>query len=295
MKSEISKIVDFKNADRLGEPKALYRLPKDLQKLFAAYCASRPHPEMVPEDFEEMQANQDKAVQDLVDITAGLVEQQGSVSQPALVTRSLSPLFDRPRYEVRSLDRADADPGRPLFVTADPALEGELRIGDVVVLSADGGRIIDLDNDLGRTGETGTVVGIHPDQDFPYEVELEGDGHLQPRKGAMLWERLNPRPVVGDRVKVMGGFIYAYAPGDSAGRFIKNPWRHDLDLSHLHGTVPRTTAMRIEAKVDKFFHPGNYPDTSGRFEQGEALLIYGPPGVGKTWTVTVVFSKKPRQ
>ena len=292
MRANEKKVVDFKAGDRADDtgPKALYRLPDDIRKLYESYRCNRPGLQAAAEEFEEKQARQDKAVRKMMDITTSLIQQKGSVSQPALVTRCLAPLFNSPRFEVRSLDRGDALPGRPLFVAADPVLENQLQIGDVVVLSGDGARIIDLDNDLRRSGETATVIGVHADQDFPDELELQGDGHLNQRLDAMKWERLQPDPAIGDRVKVMGGFIHAYAPGESASRFVKNPWRDDLDIYDLHGTVPRRTLKLILSRADKFFNREKYPQPDQRFAPRDALLVYGYPGVGKTWTVTVAFS-----
>ena len=140
--------------------------------------------------------------------TAALVDQKGSVCQPAMVIRPLSPLFDRPRFEVRWMERALADLGRPLFVGADLSLHGQIAVGDVVVISSDGSMIIDIDNGMLRCGETGTVTGIE-DKQFPcYEVELEGEASR--RVDTIKWARLAETPKVGDRVKVrMGAYSCA--------------------------------------------------------------------------------------
>jgi hypothetical protein len=292
MKPEMNKVLEFTTGDPVDDrgPKALYRLPDEIRKICEIYRSNRPGFNASPEEFAEKQSLQDKAFDGIVEIAAAAIDRQGSISQPALVVRALPPSFNFPRYEVRSLDRGEAVPGRPLFVTADPALKNELHLGDVVVLSGDGARIIDMDNELRRYGETATVIGVHTDQDFPYEVELEGNGHLNQRLDAMKWERLHPDPRIGDRVKIMSGFIHAYAPGQSASRFVKNPWRDDLDIQDLHGVVPRRTLKLILSKADKFFNRKKYLNPAGRIAPKDSLLIYGQPGVGKTWTVTVAFS-----
>ena len=56
---------------------------------------------------------------------------------------------------------------------------------------------------------------------FPYEVELEGEASRW--VGAIKWARLAVTPKVGDRVKVLGGIIHAFAPPDSYSAFRKEP------------------------------------------------------------------------
>jgi hypothetical protein len=273
-----------------GGQKALFRLPDEIRELHAAYQTNKPgvsDPEAV---FHEKQQRQDEALGEILAITASLIEKKGAVTQPALVTRRLADLFDTPRMEVRLLDGCDAQPGRPLFVVADHALKDELCIGDVVVLSREGSSIIDIDNKLGRSGQNATVIEINPAHDFRYELELEGDNHISRRMDAIAWERLDPPPAVGDRVKVMGGVIYSYAPRESASRFRKNAWRDDLDITDLCGTVPRRTCSLILSRVHRWFHAETYPKRSKRFSKSDTILLYGPPGVGKTWTVTVAWS-----
>jgi len=270
---------------------SFFSLSDNAQKLYREYFENRSTLKDPPEVFNGKQMKQEQLVGKLLDIIDYLIEQKGSVTQPGLVMRCLEPILGKPRFEVRFLDRADAELGRPLFVTADEALEADILIGDIVVLSGDGGRIIDVDPHMLRSGENGIVIAIHTEQDFPYEVELERDGHLKARIGALKWERLQPEPNVGDRIKVMCGVIHAYAPGDKAcSRFKKNPWRVDLDENDLHGAVPRRTAQLILAKVDRWFNPDQYPLRASRFAGRDAILLYGPPGVGKTWTVTVGWS-----
>jgi DNA polymerase III delta prime subunit len=239
--------------------------------------------------------NQDQAERGILDITAYVIEQKGSVTQPAIAMRRTDPFFDKPRFEVRFLDRGDAEPGRPLFVTADPSLQDEILIGDVVVLSADGGRIIDVDAKMLRTGDYGTVAAVRMEQDFPYEVDLEGEGRPSSKVCALKWERLNPAPSVGDRVKVMGGIIHAYAPTEVVSTRFKKIPRDDLSGSDLHGTVPQQTLRLLESIVDRRFNPDQYPPRTRRLSHRNALLLYGPPGVGKTFTVEVLRSVLQRQ
>lgn len=270
--------------------KALFDLPGEIQEMVDIYRVNEPTADDPPEAVAEKLRRRDEAFRGMTGVTISLIEQKGSVTQPALVTRRLDPLFETPRFEVRLIDRSDAELGRPLFVTADPALRDELRIGDVVVLSRDGSRILDVDNLLCRSGQNAALIGIHPEQVFPYEIELEGDGHIFRRMDAITWDRLEPAPTVGDRVKVMGGVIWGFAPRESASRFKKNPWRDDLDLSDLYGSIPRMTCTLILAKVDKWFNSHRYPRRTGRLGRNEAFLLYGPPGVGKTFTVDVAWS-----
>jgi hypothetical protein len=270
---------------------SFFSLPENVQELHKVYQENRPSREDPPDIFNAKRLNQDRAMQELSGIAAYLFDQKGSVTQPALVMRPLEPILDKPRFEVRFLDRADAELGRPLFVTADQALAADILIGDIVVLSGDGGRIIDVDPHMLRSGESGIVIAIHFEQDFPFEVELERDGHLNARIGALKWERLQPEPSVGDSVKVMGGVIHCYAPSDTTGsRFKKNPWRDDLYETDLHGAVPRSAMRLLLAHADRCLHPHRYPPRSNRIAGREAILLYGPPGVGKTWTVTVAWS-----
>jgi hypothetical protein len=130
---------------------------------------------------------------------------------------------------------------------------------------------------------------VHRDHALPFELELEGEAQLFRRIEAMPWERLTPLPSVGDRVRVMGGVIHGYAPTESVSRFKVNP-RKDLDRTDLHGSVPRRTLDLILSKVHRHFHGDLYPPRSRRFSDRDALLLYGGPGVGKTWTVTVAWS-----
>jgi DNA polymerase III delta prime subunit len=277
--------LEFRKTDQ----KALFRLPKDADEFHSIYQKNKPSVNDPLELFQKKQKKQDNAFRQLLEVCSSLIEKQGKVTQPAVVTRRLCPLFDNPRYEVRSIDRNDAQPGRPLFVVADLALEDEVRVGDVVVLSGEDSRIIDVDNDLPRSGEVGTIIGIHPDQDFPYELELESDGYINHRLDAIKWERLEKSLEIGDRVKVMCGVIHHLAPQKSYSQFVKNP-RVDLDRSDLHGAVPCQALDNILTQVDRYFNPEKYPARTTRFGEKTALLFYGPPGVGKTHCVSVAWS-----
>lgn len=274
---------------------SFFKLPEEVQKLHNEYTANRPRKED-PDDVYAMKVRkQDQAERGILEITAHVIEQKGSVTQPALVVRRLDPLFDKPRFEVRFLDREGAEPGRPLFVTADPALEGEILIGDVVVLSGDGGRILSVDDKMARRGEFGTVSAVYAEKDIPYEVELEGDGRPSSRIGALKWGRLSSEPSAGDRVEVMGGIIHAFAPTEVVSTRFKKIPRDDLSESDLHGTVPQQTCRLLQSMVDRWFNKDQYPARTGRVSKGNALLLYGPPGVGKTFTVQVLSSILNRQ
>jgi hypothetical protein len=218
-------------------------------------------------------------------------EPEGHVSQPAMVTRQIAPHFNYPRFEVRSLDRNDAEMGRPIFVLAEPGLEQDVDIGDVVVLFGEGNklRIVDIDLDFPRAGETATIIGVHPDSYFRYELELEGDSYLARRLDALKWGRLEKNLQIGDRVKVMGGVIHSLAPGKEHSRFIVYP-RDDLDRSDLHGGVPNLVCDLILAETDRNLHCEKYPARTSRFGSKTALLLYGPPGVGKSFSVSVACS-----
>ena len=292
-----AKIAHLKKKETPSEEfdSSFFKLPEEVQKLHNEYTENRPRREDPEEVFATKVRRQDQAERGILDITAYVIEQKGNVTQPALAMRRMDPLFDKPRFEVRFLDRGDAEPGRPLFVTADPALQGEILIGDVVVLSADGGRIIDVDAKMLRTGDYGTVAAVRMDQDFPYEVELEGEGRPSSKVCARKWERLDPAPSVGDRVKVMGGIIHAYAPTEVVSTAFKKIPRDDLSDSDLHGAVPRMTLRLLESMVDRWFHPDQYPPRKSRVSTGNAFMLYGPPGVGKTFTVEVLRSKLHRQ
>jgi hypothetical protein len=267
----------------------LFELPESLQQTFFNYQANRPVYGDSLETFQEKIDEQERSVAEVFNITASLIQQRGSVSQPAMVIRPLTPLFDKPRYEVRSImERADAELGRPLFVVADPGLEGEIEAGDIVVISADGSMVIDVDKEFKRGGESGVVTKILEDcHQFPFEVELEGEASR--RVGAIKWARLAATPNVGDRVKVMGGIIHSFAPPDTYSSFRKEP-RTDLDRSDLHGLVPQMTLRQMEKEAHRYFHPEEYPKRSGRFDNGKYFLLYGPAGVGKSWTVVVLWS-----
>jgi hypothetical protein len=218
-------------------------------------------------------------------------EKEGHVSQPAIVIRQKEALIGEPQYEVRSLDRNDADMGRPIFVLAEPDLESEICVGDVAVLFGEPNnlRIIDVDNGFPRSGETATILGVHINQDFPYELQLEGDGYLNRNMDAIKWERLEKNLKEGDRVKVMGGVIHNLAPKEKHSRFVKNP-REDLERSDLHGAVPNHALDLILAEVDRYFNPEPYLPQPARFGNKTAFLFYGPPGVGKTFSVIVACS-----
>jgi hypothetical protein len=279
-----------------GVNKALFAMPEDLREMGEIFEANRPSPFDNQEDFKRKTETQKAVVKELMGMNVSLIEQMGSVSHPAIVTRVLSPLFEKPRFEVRGLDRPDsAGLGRALFVVADPALANEIKVGDVVVISADGSRIIDLDNQFARSGEYATIAGIHKDHDFPYELDVDGDGHLSRKMEAMKWERLpGPEPGVGDRVRVMGGVIHGFAPSEQSCRFKKNPWRTDLDRSDLHGTVPRRTLDVILAAAHRHLNPHLYLPRTFQYEK-DYILLYGYPGTGKTHTVSVAFSMLERR
>ena len=292
-----AKIAHLKKIETPGEEfdSSFFKLPEEVQKLHNEYTENRPRKEDPEEVFAMKVRKQDQAERGILDITAYVIEQKGNVTQPAIAMRRTDPFFDKPRFEVRFLDRGDAEPGRPLFVTADPSLQDEILIGDIVVLSADGGRIIDVDAKMLRTGDYGTVAAVRMEQDFPYEVDLEGEGRPSSKVCALKWERLNPAPGVGDRVKVMGGIIHAYAPTEVVSTRFKKIPRDDLCGSDLHGTVPQLTLRLLESIVDRWFNPDQYPPRTRRLSNRNALLLYGPPGVGKTFTVEVLRSILHRQ
>ncbi|MGA1824549.1 MAG: AAA family ATPase [bacterium] len=270
----------------------IFAFPENIKAIYKSYQINRPTCFDTPEIFNQKQKNQEKAVTKLMEINLSLIEKQGSISQPALVTRCLSPLCDRSRYEVRLLERNDAEPGRPYFVAAHTALANTIRVGDVVVLSMNNSVIIDVDNNFCRSGENAIITDIYPDQDFPYELDIEGDGYRCRHTSAIKWERFVSNLKPGNRVKVMGGIIHGITPQKSGDRFKKNPWRDDLGQSDLHGDVPSWVLNYLLARVDRYFHTEKYPKRTKRFayHQDAVILLYGPPGVGKTWTVNVFFS-----
>ena len=219
--------------------------------------------------------------------------QQCPVTRPALVTRSIEPAWGWPRYEIRPLDRNDAEMAPPLFVPAKPNLQDEIAIGDVVVLYGEGSRleIIDIDYNFPRSGEAAIVVNVDPHSAYPYEIELEGDGYAHRCTDAILWERLAQDVDIeeGDRVKCQGGIIHGLARKNGHSRFIKHP-PLDLGRPDLHGKVPNMALDMILTAADRKLNPEKYLSRSNRFDKGNYILFYGPPGVGKTFTVEVAFS-----
>ena len=85
--------------------------------------------ETAQETFQEKIDEQERSVAEVFEITASLIQQRGSVSQPAMVIRPLTPLFDKPRYEVRSImERADAELDGRFLSWRTPVLRGRLKL-----------------------------------------------------------------------------------------------------------------------------------------------------------------------
>jgi len=266
----------------------LYKLPNNIKKIHKTYQVNKPSlADNDPEIFGAKQKEQDIAMKALEGLAVSLMKQQGSVSQPAIVIRIMEPFLGSCRLEIRSSDRG-AEMGRAVFVSGDLALQDELCVGDVVVLTSDGSQVIDVDNNFLRAGEIAPVREIHTDQDFPYVLELDNEGYGSRYVEALKWGRLECEPRVGDRVKVLCGTIHAFAPGEACNRFKIIP-RDDLDRSDLHGAVPNYALNMILARVDRKFNRKIYPPT-GRFGNNDAFFFYGPPGIGKTFSVTVASS-----
>lgn len=173
--------------------------------------------------------------------------------------------------------------GRELKVNVHPAIDIQtVQIGDRVVLN-DALNIIQVDKEKPRVGEEAKVTSLREDLHIA-RVSLRADENRDVLLAQWLWDQ---KIREGDPLLILGNIAVDKLPksGTEELALEKVP---DIDFNQIGGL-----RSQIDTLLEAIEYPMLYPEyfKSHQLKPDKGILLYGPPGCGKTLMAKAVANR----